>query len=439
MQRADEALISARKTVDGMRADQNRAHMLIEKLAMTRAADEADRLAGIKHHLPDIPKTELDEKVKVWKEQLKAKYGTTSAASREEKLAMATEIERAAREGMTISTEAGVVTGKLRIDVRSADHVTAMGNRFGAWLGLEAKPEAVKAKSLFGLVPKEGLQNLRNKIAGEGGILRSIWNTEGPLTEKFGNWMRTNFYRGDQDIARATLTYVNGDNRLVTYALNNSEILAMGDRMNLTLAAQGHTPSFLHGAHTTMDAPWGGYVDAETINFIGEPGSVTQFRMDYGTGTMLGRQRSATQYRSIIENSSGTSMWHESWNAKSAVPGAGDQALIWKDISGHATGATFMGTPTKAPTQIAPIQLTQPAPIQLVNRWVPHTATGSPIYLAPERMSQIQRDLADGRWAMDDPEINNFTPMQYVDGLMQGTDDASRQACSRPGATPRRS
>ncbi|MBI3350153.1 MAG: tandem-95 repeat protein, partial [Burkholderiales bacterium] len=335
VRKADDTVHAAQEAAQ-LKANQSRAQELINKLAQTRVAEAAEReaaaarrAAGIIDKAKEVKddKTAIDKFVASTKQFLK-RFGSTSAASTGEKLAIATEMNRVARDGMEIANEVGKVSGKLRVEVRSSDFLTAAGNRFGARMGLEAKPEALKAKSYFGLVP------MKDKIAKEGGYIKSFLGTEGGnLGEKFQNWMRGNFYRGDQDIARATLTYTAKDGRLMTYTLNNSEILALGDRMNLTLAQQGHTPSFLHGAHTTMDPIHGGYVDAATIAKIDAPGSVTQFRMDYGTGTLAQRERNASQYYHIVDGTDGASLWADSWKLEQGVWDPRNQAAQWSNVS----------------------------------------------------------------------------------------------------------
>ncbi|HEU6455576.1 MAG TPA: hypothetical protein VN201_08925, partial [Roseateles sp.] len=339
MRAADEAVQAAKQAGRVPQAEVDRANQLIKELKATRNEAERERMliaGGLKmpeaHEVAE--KTTRDVVVSNIKSFLK-RFGSESAASPAERLSIGAEIQQAAHTGIEITRDGKTFTqtGKLSVEVRSADWLTAKGNRFGARLGLEAKPEAEKAKSIFGLVPREDL------IKERGGYIKSFLNTEGKtLGDKFQNWMRGNFYRGDQDIARATLTYVNAEGHVITHTLNNAEVLAMGDRMNLTLAAQGHTPSFLHGAHTTMDPLHGGYVvDEDTLKIIGGPGTVTQFKMDYTAGELLNRERNAGQYYNIIEGTGPASYWSNIWGKPGGADDARNAALNWQNISynGH--------------------------------------------------------------------------------------------------------
>jgi hypothetical protein len=128
-------------------AEVERANKLIQDLQATRKEAERERMliaGGLKMPEPHeiVPPTTRDIVVSKVKAFLK-RFGSESAASPEELMAVGGEIQHAAHTGMEI-TQGGKTftqTGKLSIEIRSADWLTAKGNRFGAWLGLEAKPE----------------------------------------------------------------------------------------------------------------------------------------------------------------------------------------------------------------------------------------------------------------------------------------------------------
>ena len=128
----------------------------------------------------------------------------------------------------------------LEIGIRATDRLTAAGTRLGVKLGLAAKPEAVKAKSILGIVFGE------------------TW------------WKPSTWLRSDLDLA-----YIRGGKGNF---FTNDEILAHADALNTRLMLAGDkNPSFMHGAHFTMGADSGGYLSNAKIAKIGDAGPVNVF------------------------------------------------------------------------------------------------------------------------------------------------------------------
>ncbi|MDD5472109.1 MAG: cadherin-like domain-containing protein, partial [Sideroxydans sp.] len=270
-------------------------------------------------------KTLLDKVVSETKKFIKNTLGGVSAASETERRV----IEKYARQGYDL-------------EIRNVDRLTAFNSRVGASLGLEAKPEMLKAKSFFGLSWKpEAVGGDANKFTS----LLAAMRNDGLSGAK--TWAQKNLYRGDLDLAKASF---NGQ------FMNNEAVLALAGKMNADLVSLGHTPSFLHGSHFTMDPGRGGYLSFVKIKSINGPGDVTSFKLGLNGGLAEVQIREAELYQRALFGSGGET-WYKSWDRPTnywtgSVVDAGSEASYkswnpsqntWYGSAWDATKSAFSG------------------------------------------------------------------------------------------------
>ena len=267
----------------------------------------------------------------------------------------------------------------LEIAIRATDRVTAAGTGFGVARGWAGKPEAVKAKSVLGLL-------------------------KGPD----GQWLRS-----DLDLGWVR------DRTTGKYLTNDDILTKVVDPLNRKLMQAGDAkPSIYHGAHFTMGAEKGGYVSRAEIAKIGDPGPVNVF-----TGDGMTTLKNRNEVRIRVASTDGGLQWAEGWKKSTTASyegartfyaeRAGDyrQALKAAEESRAARMAENGSAVSRAPASLATPPMRDPLELDL-----DALIASTPVSTKPEMV------FSDGRY-IPASELRVATP-----GVPTPAPSAARQA-----------
>ena len=155
-----------------------------------------------------------------------------------------------------------ITEDNVKIAIRATDPITAQVTKVLNWLKVPAKPEKLKAKSLYGIAFGAVGQKADSKATG----IARVWEFLGIM-------------RSDLDIAwikRATTRQP---------LLGNADTLAMGKKLDDI----GGTGAYQHGSHATVGPRGGGPLGFDEMYKAGDVGEVIEFSAE-GTMTFSAAQ-----------------------------------------------------------------------------------------------------------------------------------------------------